>query len=357
MSDGYEIKYFAASNSRSGFVNYFPQCFGEDRGVRRLYVIKGGSGTGKSYFMRRAARCAEAAGLFVEYYYCSSDPASLDGVRITLQNGDRVGIIDGTPPHPWEPKLPGVVEEIINLGAFWDSRALAASGEEIRRLQGIKAAEYKAAYAYLSAAGQVCDVIEDCVRDVVYFSKMRAVAQKTVKCIPEGDRFDAEPALISSVGGRGEVKFNTYTQLAEKVYTVEDFYGVGHLMLREIFEASSARTCEVKVSYDPLCPHRIDGLFYPNASVAFVVGEGDGGEYCHSLGVRRFASGDALKERRSALRRAVGLRDSLVAGAVERFAGASRAHFDIEKIYSSAMDFDAKSKFEEEFCRKILDFN
>ena len=117
----------------------------------------------------------------------------------------------------------------------------------------------------------------------------------------------------------------------------------------------SIRACEVRVSYDPLCPNRIDGLFYPQAGVAFAVGASDGGESCHAVGVRRFVSSDALKERRSALRRAIGLRDSLVEGAVERFAGASRTHFDIEKIYSSAMDFEAKSNFEDEFCQKVFD--
>ena len=40
-----EKKYFAASNSSEGFVNYYDACFGSDSRVDRLYVIKGGPGT------------------------------------------------------------------------------------------------------------------------------------------------------------------------------------------------------------------------------------------------------------------------------------------------------------------------
>ena len=349
MSEVFCEKYFAAANSRGGFVNFFPDCFGETSGVRRLYVIKGGSGTGKSYFMRHAARCAEAAGGHVEYYYCSSDPASLDGVRITWSDGGRMGIIDGTPPHPWEPRTPGVTEEIINLGDFWNSEILMAHGEQIRALQSRKAAAYKRGYSYLAAAGQVSDVAFGLTESFASRPKMRAAAERIVKGIPSGDG-RMEIALISSIGGRGEVRFDTFRRLSERVYTVEELYGVGYMMLGEIYAASVARGCDMRVSYDPLCPDKINGLYYPTARTAFVIGKADGES--HSLGVRRFTVGAAMREVRTELRRALSLRASLIESAVDSFAMASGAHFDIEKIYSSAMDFEAKGRFEAEFCKR-----
>ena len=50
--DSWERRYFAASNSGTGFVNYFPRIFGGGA-CRRLFVVKGGPGTGKSSFMKR----------------------------------------------------------------------------------------------------------------------------------------------------------------------------------------------------------------------------------------------------------------------------------------------------------------
>ena len=113
-------RYFAASNSSDGFKSCFSEIF---EGADLLYVIKGGPGTGKSWFMKKCALEAERKGVEVEYYYCSSDPASLDGVL--MKHGERtVGIIDGTPPHAWEPVHPGVTEELVNLGAFWNAEML-----------------------------------------------------------------------------------------------------------------------------------------------------------------------------------------------------------------------------------------
>ena len=81
MKNGSQPKkrYFAAANSADGFVNYFPSIFGAAP-CRRLFVIRGGPGTGKSSFMRRVADAAEHAGIEVTYYHCSSDAESLDGL-------------------------------------------------------------------------------------------------------------------------------------------------------------------------------------------------------------------------------------------------------------------------------------
>ena len=56
-----EEKYFAASNSGRGFVSYFDSVFSPSR-FEKVYIIKGGPGTGKSYFMKSAANAAEKAG-------------------------------------------------------------------------------------------------------------------------------------------------------------------------------------------------------------------------------------------------------------------------------------------------------
>ena len=109
---------FAASNSCEGFRNYYNEIF-TDTSVDRLYVIKGGPGTGKSHFMRVVARRARERGYTVTEYLCSSDPASLDGLLLSKAGCATLGLLDGTPPHVREPAVPGARDEIVNLGAFW----------------------------------------------------------------------------------------------------------------------------------------------------------------------------------------------------------------------------------------------
>ena len=48
-------RYFAAANSAYGFHNSFCEIFSPDK-LQRVYIIKGGPGTGKSYLMKNIAK-------------------------------------------------------------------------------------------------------------------------------------------------------------------------------------------------------------------------------------------------------------------------------------------------------------
>ena len=76
-------------NSYGGFVSHYRDCFAQER----RYIIKGGPGCGKSTLMRRIAHEAEQRGLEVEYYDCSSDPDSLDGIVLPSLG---IAMFDGT---------------------------------------------------------------------------------------------------------------------------------------------------------------------------------------------------------------------------------------------------------------------
>ena len=54
------LTFFASMNSGDGFISYFKEIFSS---LDRLYIIKGGPGTGKSRFMREAAQQAEETGM------------------------------------------------------------------------------------------------------------------------------------------------------------------------------------------------------------------------------------------------------------------------------------------------------
>ena len=142
--------FFAGANSAHGFVSFYDSILG-DKKIEKVYILKGGPGTGKSSFMKRTAEYAERRGMSLERYKCSSDPDSLDGVVID----GKVAILDGTSPHTVDMSFPGVRDEIINLGAFWDDNALKKRSAEIEELISKKSDGYKKAYRYLSAYGDM----------------------------------------------------------------------------------------------------------------------------------------------------------------------------------------------------------
>ncbi|MCL2751542.1 MAG: hypothetical protein FWE62_02175 [Firmicutes bacterium] len=139
--------YFASANTGEGFYN----CFGSINDARRpgfLYILKGGPGTGKSTLMKKIGAHFERLGEPIEYFRCSSDDASLDGVRLPRAN---VAVIDGTAPHVTEAEMPGVTAQIVNLGEFIGT-GIRGYRQEIERLLQLKKQHFESAYAYIRAA-------------------------------------------------------------------------------------------------------------------------------------------------------------------------------------------------------------
>lgn len=92
-----KVSFFLGANTPSGFYSLYDQLIDPDE-ARRVYLLKGGPGCGKSSLMRRVAAALEEAGEAAEYIQCSGDPGSLDAVVFP-----RLGaaIVDATAPHAW----------------------------------------------------------------------------------------------------------------------------------------------------------------------------------------------------------------------------------------------------------------
>ncbi len=347
-------RYYGASNSAEGFKNYFHEIF---KRADFIYIIKGGPGTGKSSFMRRCAARAEERGERVEYYYCSSDPESLDGVLI--ERSDRmIGIIDGTSPHVSEPKYPGAYDEIINLGQFWNRELLIKQKNEIIALSERKSAEYKKAYRFLRSVGNLRAVSDSLVGEAVDFGKMRAAAARTVAHLGL-DIGEAEliPALTDSISMSGRVRLDTFESRAEKLYEISDHYGVGNLFMEEVLGQIRGREATVRVSYDPICPSHVDGLYIEELGVAFVLCRGreehefesDGAEAARLINTKRFVNAEKLRENRGEIRYTTHLAENSLDGAIHALNKAKIYHFLLEDIYGKAMHWREKDEFERGF--------
>ena len=334
-----EEKYFAAANSGEGFVSYFGEVFGEQK-FERVYIIKGGPGTGKSYFMRRVAREAEKQGEKVVYWYCSSDPDSLDGITV----GDRFAMVDGTAPHDMGCRTPGAVSNMIDLGVFWSVPSLAKMRRDIEKLNGEKRGAYKQAYRFLSAYSQMSDAVQDMVLPFADGKKLEDAARVLLSELSDGDGYEISTALCDSVGMKGRVRFDTYERFAKRTVKICDFFETAHLLLAAVACEARRRNMKIKVSYDPIQPKHMDALCVED-ELAFCIS--DGGE----IKMESFI-GDGFAEREA--RRILDLRAVIFSEAVAALDGVRRAHFKIEEIYQSAMDFAEKEKYTEKFIQQAI---
>ena len=348
-----EDAYFAASNSKVGFYSYYGECF-DTPDIRHLYAIKGGPGTGKSRFLREVSQYAVDLGWQCEYVYCSSDPDSLDGI-ILSQKEERIALLDATAPHVYEPLHPGVREDIINLGEFWNVDVLSESAEEIERLSLAKGAAYRKAYRYLSGMGEMEEIKASTVAPYVRKAALSRYAKKMTQGIEQGKGFSARPALMRSVGMRGTVGFDTYFAQAESILLVEDCRGAAQYLMAEIFRIASEKRASVRVSHDPVLPDRIDGIFFCDSKIVFAGADEAQISYPHRrISMRRFVDTAGFGAVRWDYNYAHRMSGALLDGAVEALAEARRIHFALEEIYMSAMDFEAKEEFTKSFCSSLF---
>ncbi|MBQ9792209.1 MAG: hypothetical protein IJW32_00480 [Clostridia bacterium] len=149
--------FLASANTCKGFKNNFNSINISSNGF--TYILKGGPGTGKSTIMKRFGKSYEDKGYDVEYFYCSSDPESLDGVFIPKKN---ISIVDGTAPHITEATVPGIKEKIINVGAFIKP-SIKKHKKTIEENLQKKSMCFKLAYSYLNAVSSLikCEEIEN----------------------------------------------------------------------------------------------------------------------------------------------------------------------------------------------------
>ena len=341
--------HFAAVNSGNGFLCFYSDVFGNGK-IKRRYIIKGGPGTGKSSFMKRAAEYAAKKGRDIEYFRCSSDPVSLDGIIVD----GEIAILDGTAPHIYDPVIAGAADEIVNLGEFWDADRLYTHYNDIAALSALRSNAYSKVYKFLSAAMNVSEA-NDCVMgDALLEDKMRAAAWRIMRQIPDGKEFSLKYGFVNAIGMSGRVHLDTYEKKAKKLYAVYDSYGLGWRFLSTLLSIARKKELRTQVSYMPLDISKPDAVYFPDSGIAFVLYEDEDREGSVKINMKRFTDSKIVDARKAEYRLNHRLYEALLLSATEALSEAGRYHFKLEDIYVECMDFEAEAKFIAEFCEKLF---
>ncbi len=346
-----EKKYFAAANSGTGFQSYYKYIFDSNK-FDSLIIIKGGSGTGKSSFARKLAREGEKKGGQTEYFYCSSDSASLDGVIVTLPDGRRIAAIDGTAPHLRDTELPGCCDVLHDTGKYWNVNALAQRREEIEMYAKERKERFKDVYCHLSAALAAERIADRIIEKNTDIPKLDGAVSRIFRKIGvrEGKgKGTVEYRLTDSIGMRGRVRFNTFCERADTVYRVT---GAGwKIFFSRLIAAIAEKKADTVLSPYFLDTENFCGVLLTDTAfggrVAFVRDECD--DICQNedriINTARFSEVKEKKERKET-KKALKLSEASLLSAEESFSEIRGLHFILEEIYSEAMDFKRKDREE-----------
>ena len=339
--------YFAAMNTAGGFKSYFFEIFGS---LERIFIVKGGPGTGKSRLMKELASEAERRGYASERFLCSSDPVSLDGIIIPELS---LGVIDGTSPHAYEARFPGAKENIIDLGQFWERKKLADSFKIIKELNEAKARLYSAIYGYLGAVKVFDDMTLSMVRTALDTEKLESAVKRIAYQLGNGSSADHDLRIRTAVSTEGIITLNAYASLAKKRFAVLDACKSAGVFMKRLLAETDSRGLKAQVSYDPFSPQCPDAICYPERDTAFYVGsEGDFEE--KTVNMRRFINDMRLRPYKPRIRAVSRLRSAVISELEYDASSIKRLHSELEAIYSQAMDFSAKEQFTKAFIEDLL---
>ena len=342
--------FFLGACTPQGFLSHYDSLFDE---LEQLYIIKGGSGCGKSTFMRKIGAEAEVRGLDVSYILCSSDPESLDGVLLPALS---LGFVDGTAPHILEPRLCGGSANYLNFGEFYDA-ALRTNEAEICQTQRENTAQYPHVTACLAAADKLLDSVRISTAGVSYDEEIHAIAECLALSAlkPVGDRPRCKKRFLEAVTPAGGwLCAESAGALCGRVYVLRDDYLLAPRLLELLLQRALSLGHECIACYSPLQPQGAPAhLLIPSAGAAFLRDTGahpyEGDSFC-----RLDLNSTLPPELRQELQFYLDTTRLLLRQAVLHMQKAKRLHDRIELLCRPFVDFAAVDRLTEKTIAQIF---
>lgn len=331
--------YFAAANGYSGFRSYFNGVFNPTK-YSRLFILKGGPGTGKSTLMRELYDKYKENGVYAEMIYCSSDTSSLDGVILESEKG-RIAVIDGTAPHSTDPIYPGCIDEIVNLGEYWNGDTLSKERVKIEELTKEKKSAYNRAYSFLSLAGKCSNEIDTAILDAF---EDRGVLNRVFLGT---DNFK----LVDSFGKDGLYELDTLVNIASSVVGVVGVWNSDQAYLKNLISMYS--TSDVVIFPSVFSDSKIKAVYIKSEDIAYISSPSESINTKTIIDASDLLNHKKIKSIEPYLEKVAGIKESLLWHSSDEFKKASNAHFMLEDIYKSVMDFSRLKDVKEKMVQKI----
>lgn len=346
------FEYFPGANTPNGFFSYYQHILPYDE-ARHIVILKGGPGTGKSTIMKKVGTLLNELGYSTERLHCSSDPDSLDAVVCR-----EIGfcILDGTSPHNVDPRFPGAVETIVNLGDYWDTSALKNNRDDIMHLSQEITESFAAAYAFFQSAGALQKHINN--------SKLKHTNQITIRKLADklaqnlnldtGRNVRKQPmkGFLTAVTHRGNTGYiDSFAAAAEQIYCIESENAPTDVYTKRLAEIIENSGISARFFYCPMQPDtKIEHIFLPDEKILITTKNAFHSTDCSGITIAL----DAHTENSASTQEDTELFSRLLSRATEHLRTAKTLHDQLESLYIPHMNFNAIASLPSKIVSSIL---
>lgn len=369
MNDKGNIKrMFPGGNTAKGFHSFFDYITGDD--YTKRYIIKGGPGAGKSTFMSSIGKTMVEQGYDIVEFHCATDPDSLDAISIPELG---VALMDGTAPHTIDPNNPGITDDIIWLGNYWDDSKLAKSKDEILKLNKKATKLFKLAFSHLEEAGIVYDEWKSYVEDDFNIAKYNSILRQVMNDIFKNEmeniynpnRRSHGHFFASAISGKGV--YNYTKSLIEPNYKVYAFSGMPGSGAQNAINRIAQEAEELGISTEQFhCPidvDKLDMLIMPELDTLVVnINQvldnknplPDYNQIESYINFDDYLKYSTIYEYTDDMEQAKQRFYHLIDRAIDLISRAKIIHGGLEEYYIEAMDFDSVDVKKDEILKEIL---
>ncbi|MGE5390144.1 MAG: PRK06851 family protein [Deltaproteobacteria bacterium] len=355
---------FPGGNTCNGFYSFYDHMVSP--AVKRKYILKGGPGVGKSTLMKRLGEDFAAAGHEVEYHWCSSDNNSLDGV--VLGAGEYC-ILDGTAPHVVDPVYPGAVDEIINLGEYWDRNLIEQNRDSIVTLTARIGRCFSRAYNRLKESRLAMDewasYYDEIINTEAVSRNVLALAADFLAGVTSYSG-STRHLFASAITPLGLVEFaESLLDPDTSIFSIKGSPGSGKAHLfSHILDLIKIRAVRAEVYHNPLDPTDVDIILLPDTKAALIDVSGYPSNYEAALSghkIKRMLDFDplipaeAIDRYHGSIAAAHQRFDAGINDAIANIKTAKDYHDELETYYTPAMDLDSIEQFRSKLRDELME--
>ncbi|HAN09697.1 MAG TPA: hypothetical protein DCP90_03690 [Clostridiales bacterium] len=252
------INYYASGNTAKGFYSLIESNLVN---LNKLFILKGGPGTGKSTLMKKIAERWINEGHDIEYLHCPSDNDSIDGV---INSTIKVGLVADGDPNVVEPIALGASIEYIKLGTELDLNKIESNVVDIVNINFKVRDCHKKAYANFENALKLHDEWEKVYIDNMNFERADSFTDEIIdlllKDFVSDKKASVKDRFLGAATPEGPKDFiENLTSNISKRYFLKGRPGTGKsTILKKIAKAASDRGADVEVYHCGFDPDSLD---------------------------------------------------------------------------------------------------
>lgn len=351
-------KVYPAGSTTKGFYSFMDYVVRPD--ANRLFILKGGPGVGKSFFMKQIAKEMIDRGYSTEEFHCASSHNSLDGIAVPEL---KVAIVDGTAPHVVDPKTPGAVDEIINLGEYWDIEKIQEKKEEILKVNEESKKCFTRVYQCLKALNFFIEdnakIYQEGRNDYKYYQVVENLLEEIFKGRESKGKMGYQRHLFGSA--ITPIGVNDYLQTIvgdmDNIYYIQGNWGTGRYgLLAKIAEKATAMGYDIEAYHTPFNPEMIADLIIPELNLALTTSEKFKEKNDKVINLDRLIDPIVLEKYKEELEFNTRMYQVLLDQSIQYINKAKLSHDAREHFYSPHMDFKGIDEKREEVLEQILKY-